>query len=58
VGGAFALLEATGALGRLVGALARRTRRPRLVVVGVSLAFATFGALADRAGQHAVAVND
>ncbi|CAN5244162.1 YfcC family protein [soil metagenome] len=45
VGGAFALLDATGALGRLVGALARRTRRPRLVVVGVSLAFATFGAL-------------
>ncbi len=45
VGGAFALLDATGALARLVGALVGRTRRPRLVVVSISLIFATFGAL-------------
>ena len=45
VGGAFALLEATGALARLVGALVGRTRRPRTVVIAVSLAFATLGAL-------------
>lgn len=45
VGGAFALLEATGALARLVGSLVGRTRRPQLVVIGLSLAFATFGAL-------------
>lgn len=45
VGGAFALLDATGALARLVGALVGDLRRPRLVVVGISLAFATLGAL-------------
>ena len=45
VGGAFALLESTGALGRLVGSLVGRTRRPRIIVVFVSLAFATLGAL-------------
>ena len=45
VGGAFALLDATGALARLVGALVGRTRRPRVVLVLVSLAFATLGAL-------------
>jgi uncharacterized ion transporter superfamily protein YfcC len=45
VGGAFALLDATGALGRLVGSLVGRTKRPRTVVVFVSLAFATLGAL-------------
>jgi uncharacterized ion transporter superfamily protein YfcC len=45
VGGAFALLDATGALGRLVGSLVGRTRRPRIVLVLVSLAFATLGAL-------------
>jgi len=45
VGGAFALLEATGALGRLVGALVGRTRQPRLVLVVVCLLFATLGAL-------------
>ena len=45
VGGAFALLDATGALGRLVGALVGRTRRPRLIVIGISIAFATLGAL-------------
>ena len=45
VGGAFALLDATGALARLVGALVGRTRRPRLIVIVVSLTFAVFGAL-------------
>ncbi|MEO8624595.1 MAG: YfcC family protein, partial [bacterium] len=45
VGGAFAFLDATGALARLVGALVGRTRRPRLVVIFVCLIFATFGAL-------------
>lgn len=45
VGGAFGLLDATGALGRLVGSLVGRTRRPRLVVAMVCLAFATLGAL-------------
>jgi uncharacterized ion transporter superfamily protein YfcC len=45
VGGAFALLDATGALARLVGSLVGSTRRPRLVVVAVSLIFATLGAL-------------
>jgi uncharacterized ion transporter superfamily protein YfcC len=45
VGGAFVLLEQTGALGRLVGALVGRTTRPRLVVVAVSVLFALLGAL-------------
>ena len=45
VGGAFALLDATGALSRLVGALVGRTRRRRLILVLVSLLFATLGAL-------------
>ena len=45
VGGAFALLDATGALARLVGSLVGRTRRPRTVVIVVSIAFAVFGAL-------------
>ncbi len=45
VGGAFALLESTGAVGRLVGWLAANMRRPRTTVVLVSLFFATFGAL-------------
>ncbi|MBI3504271.1 MAG: YfcC family protein [Proteobacteria bacterium] len=45
VGGAFALLDSTGALARLVGSLVGRTRRPRLVIVAVCLIFATFGAL-------------
>ena len=45
VGGAFALLDATGALGRLVGALVGRTRRPRIIVALVIVAFATLGAL-------------
>ena len=45
VGGAFALLDATGALARLVGALVGRTSNPRMIVVLVCLAFATLGAL-------------
>ena len=45
VGGAFILLDATGALTRLVGALVGATRRPRTIVVAVSLAFAALGAL-------------
>jgi uncharacterized ion transporter superfamily protein YfcC len=45
VGGTFALLDATGALARLVGSLVGRTRRPRMVVVLLSLVFATLGAL-------------
>ena len=45
VGGAFALLDATGALSRLVGALVGRTKRPRIIVICVGIAFATLGAL-------------
>jgi uncharacterized ion transporter superfamily protein YfcC len=45
VGGAFALLDATGALRRLVAAAVGRTARPRTVVAVVSVAFATLGAL-------------
>lgn len=45
VGGAFAFLDFTGALSRLVGGLVGRTQRPRMIVVGISLAFATLGAL-------------
>ncbi len=45
VGGAFALLDATGALARLVGALVGRTNNPRVIVMFVCLAFATLGAL-------------
>lgn len=45
VGGAYALLDATGALRRVVGSLVGRTRYPRLMVVVVSLVFATFGAM-------------
>jgi uncharacterized ion transporter superfamily protein YfcC len=45
VGGAFVLLDATGALARLVSSLVGRTRSPRAVVAFVSLGFATLGAL-------------
>lgn len=45
VGGAFALLDTTGALGRLVGSLVGSKIRPQLVVVAVCLIFATLGAL-------------
>ena len=44
VGGAFALLDASGALGRLIGALVGRTRRPALAVLGLGVVFAAFGA--------------
>lgn len=44
-GATFALLDTMGVLGRLVGSIIGRTRHPRLVVLGVALAFATFGAL-------------
>lgn len=45
VGGAFGLLDATGALARLVGSLVGWTRRPRVIVVLMCLAFSTLGAL-------------
>lgn len=44
VGGAFALLDATGALARLLGTLIGRTRRPRLLVLVLGLIFASLGA--------------
>lgn len=44
VGGAFALLDASGALRRLLAALIGRTRRPRLVVASLCVMFAIFGA--------------
>lgn len=44
-GATFALLDAMGVLARLVGSLIGRSRHPQLVVLGVALAFATFGAL-------------
>ena len=45
VGGAFGLLDATGALARLVGALVGRTRHPRIIVALICMAFAALGAL-------------
>ncbi|MBX9928127.1 MAG: hypothetical protein K2X99_04365 [Gemmatimonadaceae bacterium] len=45
VGGVFVMLDATGALARLVGSIVGRTTRPRLVVIAVSLVFASLGAL-------------
>jgi len=44
VGGAFALLESTGALTRLLGALIGHTRRPRLLIAMLCVVFAGFGA--------------
>lgn len=55
VGGVFTLLETTGALSRMVGALVGGTLRPRVVVVLVSLAFATLGAL-ENMGEEIVAL--
>lgn len=55
VGGAFALLEATGALGRLVGSLVGRARRPKLVVVFVCSVFAFLGAL-DNTHEEVIAL--
>src|SRR5688572_11969753 len=45
VGGAFALLDTTGALGRLVSSLTQKSARPELIVIAVSITFGTFGAL-------------
>jgi uncharacterized ion transporter superfamily protein YfcC len=45
VGGAFALLEQTGALARLVNTVAARATRPRVTIALVSLFFASMGAL-------------
>ncbi len=45
VGGAFALLDRTGALGRLVGALVGRSGRPVVVMAIVCSLFASLGAL-------------
>ena len=45
VGGAYAMLDRTGALRRLIAALIGRTRRPRGVVVLVSGSFALLGAM-------------
>lgn len=44
VGGAFALLDASGALGRLIGGLVGRTQRPALAIIGLGIVFAGFGA--------------
>jgi len=44
VGGAFALLEATGALSRLIGALVGHTRRPKVRAGRGEPAVATLGA--------------
>ncbi|HKY99346.1 MAG TPA: Na+/H+ antiporter NhaC family protein [Gemmatimonadaceae bacterium] len=45
VGGAFALLDTTGALGRLVSSLTQKSARPEIIVIAVSLTFGAFGAL-------------
>jgi uncharacterized ion transporter superfamily protein YfcC len=55
VGGAFVLLERTGALGRLIGALVGSGLSPRLVLVIVGLVFATLGAL-ENMGEEIIAL--
>ena len=45
VGGAFVLLDQTGALGRLVGVLVNHVRHPTMVIAVVCLLFSTLGAL-------------
>jgi len=45
VGGAFALLEQTGTLSRLVGALIYRAYHPTAVIAGVSSVFSALGAI-------------
>ncbi|HEX9877162.1 MAG TPA: YfcC family protein [Gammaproteobacteria bacterium] len=45
VGGAFALLDRTGALTRLVGMLIERAYHPTLVITLVSIAFSALGAI-------------
>jgi uncharacterized ion transporter superfamily protein YfcC len=44
-GGAFALLDSTGALSRLVGAAVGRTKNPNVAVIVMSIVFAAFGAM-------------
>ena len=55
VGGAYVLLERTGALGRLIGALIGSGWSPRAVLVVVGLVFATLGAL-ENMGEEIVAL--
>jgi uncharacterized ion transporter superfamily protein YfcC len=55
VGAAFTLLDTSGALGRLVNTVVHRAQSPRLVVVGMTLAFATLGAL-DNSQEEIVAL--
>ena len=55
VGGAFALLDATGALRRLVTALVGRRIRPLVMVAIVALAFAGLGAL-DNTQEEVIAL--
>jgi len=45
VGGAFAALEQTGALARLVASLVGRARNPRVIVIGLCLLFGGLGAV-------------
>jgi len=45
VGGAFALLEQTGALRRIVGSLIYRAYHPAAVIAGVSIVFSSLGAI-------------
>jgi len=45
VGGAFALLEQTGALSRIVSSLIQRAYHPNVVIAGVSIVFSTLGAI-------------
>ena len=45
VGAAFALLDSTGALARIVASLVGSGAPPRLVVVGISIGFAILGGL-------------
>ena len=44
-GATFVLLDASGALARLVGSIGSSAARPRVVVAGVALVFASFGAM-------------
>jgi len=55
VGAAFVLLDQTGALGRLTASVVQRARSPYRVVLGMTLAFATLGAL-DNSQEEIVAL--
>ncbi len=55
VGGTFVFLESTGALGRLLAGLVGGPLPPPVIVVIVSLVFATFGAL-ENMGEEIVAL--